>query len=116
MRTVEHYSGGPHKLLRVETDGCAVNVVIDLHDPHGIPFIAVEVEPMPPLRVPRLRSQVPSVSSSVRPPVSVPVRLTVAPVDRVKCVPEVPSTQDAKRVSADCGRLSDIVNWFPRGK
>lgn len=44
MRIVEHYSGGPHKLLRVETGGCAVNVVIDLHDPDGVPFIAVEVE------------------------------------------------------------------------
>jgi hypothetical protein len=48
VRTVEHYSGGPDKLLRVETGGCAVNVVIDLHDPHGIPFIAVEVEPRIP--------------------------------------------------------------------
>lgn len=48
MRIVEHYSGGPHKLLRVETDGCAVNIVIDLHDQHGIPFIAVEVEPRLP--------------------------------------------------------------------
>ena len=48
MRIVEHYSGGPHKLLRVETDGCAVNVVIDLHDPDGVPFIAVEVEPRIP--------------------------------------------------------------------
>jgi len=44
VRLVEHYSGGPHKLLRVETGGCAVNVVIDLHDPDGVPFIAVEVE------------------------------------------------------------------------
>jgi hypothetical protein len=48
VRIVEHYSGGPHKLLRVETGGCAVNVVIDLHDPHGIPFIVVEVEPRRP--------------------------------------------------------------------
>jgi hypothetical protein len=48
VRIVEHYSGGPHKLLRVETDGCAVNIVIDLHDPHGIPFVAVEVEPRLP--------------------------------------------------------------------
>jgi hypothetical protein len=32
----------------VETGGCAVNVVIDLHDPDGIPFIAVEVEPRLP--------------------------------------------------------------------
>lgn len=48
MRIVEHCSGGPHKLLRVETGGCAVNVVIDLHDPDGIPFIAVEVEPRVP--------------------------------------------------------------------
>ena len=48
MRTVEHYSGGPHKLLRVETGGCAVNIVIDLHDQDGIPFIAVEVEPRLP--------------------------------------------------------------------
>jgi hypothetical protein len=48
VRVVEHDSGGPHKLLRVETDGCAVNIVIDLHDPDGIPFIAVEVEPRIP--------------------------------------------------------------------
>jgi hypothetical protein len=48
VRVVEHYSGGPHKLLRVETDGCAVNIVIDMHDPDGIPFIAVEVEPRLP--------------------------------------------------------------------
>jgi hypothetical protein len=43
VRMVEHYSGGPHKLLRVQTGGGAVNVVIDLHDPDGIPFIAVEM-------------------------------------------------------------------------
>jgi hypothetical protein len=48
VRIVEHDSGGPHKLLRVETPGCAVNIVIDLHDPDGIPFIAVEVEPRIP--------------------------------------------------------------------
>ena len=48
MRIVEHDSGGPHKLLRVVTAGCAVNIVIDLHDPDGIPFIAVEVEPRIP--------------------------------------------------------------------
>jgi hypothetical protein len=48
VRIVEHDSGGPHKLLRVETAGCAVNIVIDLHDPDGIPFIAVEVEPRIP--------------------------------------------------------------------
>jgi hypothetical protein len=48
VRIVEHESGGPHKLLRVETAGCAVNIVIDLHDPDGIPFIAVEVEPRIP--------------------------------------------------------------------
>ena len=48
MRIVEHESGGPHKLLRVETAGCAVNIVIDLHDQDGIPFIAVEVEPRIP--------------------------------------------------------------------
>ena len=48
MRSIQHYSGGQHKLLRVETDGCAVNIVIGLHDPHGMPFIAVEVEPRLP--------------------------------------------------------------------
>jgi hypothetical protein len=48
VRVVEHDSGGPHKLLRVETAGCAVNIVIDLHDPDGMPFIAVEVEPRIP--------------------------------------------------------------------
>jgi hypothetical protein len=48
VRVVEHYSGGPHKLLRVETGGCAVNVVIDLHDSDGMPFIAIEVEPRIP--------------------------------------------------------------------
>jgi len=48
VRTVEHYPGGQHKLMRVETAGCAVNIVIDLHDPDGIPFIAVEVEPRLP--------------------------------------------------------------------
>lgn len=48
MRIVEHYTAGPHKLLRVETGGCAVNVVIDLHDQDGIGFIAVEVEPRIP--------------------------------------------------------------------
>ena len=48
MRIIEHKPGGPHKLLRVETAACAVNIVIDLHDPDGIPFIAVEVEPRVP--------------------------------------------------------------------
>ena len=48
MRIVEHYVGGPHKLLRVETDGCAVNIIIDLHDPSGIRTTAVEVEPRMP--------------------------------------------------------------------
>lgn len=44
MRTVEHYSGGPDKLLRIETEGCAINVIVDLHDATGTQLIVVEVE------------------------------------------------------------------------
>jgi hypothetical protein len=48
VRIVEHYAGGPHKLLRVEADGCAVNIIIDLHDPSGGRNTAIEVEPRLP--------------------------------------------------------------------
>jgi hypothetical protein len=44
VRIVEHYEGGSHKLLRVETEGCAVNIVIGLHDHTGAQFTVVEVE------------------------------------------------------------------------
>ncbi|MGW1783706.1 hypothetical protein ACWCQQ_31950 [Streptomyces sp. NPDC002143] len=48
MRIVEHYASGPHKLLRVEAEGCAVNIVIGLHSEDGSSFTAIEVEPRLP--------------------------------------------------------------------
>jgi hypothetical protein len=48
MRAVEHYASGPDKLLRIEAEGCAVNIVIGLHDEDGSLFTAVEVEPRLP--------------------------------------------------------------------
>lgn len=48
MRIVEHHAAGPHKLLRVETEGCAVHIVIGLHDADGRPFTSVEIEPSQP--------------------------------------------------------------------
>jgi hypothetical protein len=48
MRIVEHYTGGAHKLLRIETEGCAVHIAVGLHDADGCPFTSVEVEPLQP--------------------------------------------------------------------
>jgi hypothetical protein len=48
VRIVEHYGGGAHKLLRVETEGCAVHITIGLHDPDGRPFTSIEIEPLQP--------------------------------------------------------------------
>ena len=48
MRIVEHHAGGPDKLLRIETEGCAVHIAIGLHDADGHPFTSVEVEPLQP--------------------------------------------------------------------
>jgi hypothetical protein len=48
MRVVEHLADGPHKLLRIETEGCAVHIVIGLHGPQGQRFTTVEVEPAQP--------------------------------------------------------------------
>ena len=44
MRTVEHFADGPHKLLRIEADGCAINVIVGLHDDNGARMTVVEVE------------------------------------------------------------------------
>lgn len=48
MQLLKHDSDGPHKLVRIETMGCAVNVLIDLHEEDGTSLIAVEVEPSIP--------------------------------------------------------------------
>lgn len=48
MRIVTHRVGGPDKLLRVETDGCAVHITIGLHAADGQPFTSVEIEPLQP--------------------------------------------------------------------
>ncbi|MET7393763.1 hypothetical protein ABZS66_09755 [Dactylosporangium sp. NPDC005572] len=48
MQLLKHDPDGPHKLVRVETMGCAVNVLVGLHDENGTPVIAVEVEPALP--------------------------------------------------------------------
>ena len=48
MRIVEHYAGGAHKLLRVETEGCAVHITVGLHDADGQLFTSVEIEPLQP--------------------------------------------------------------------
>jgi hypothetical protein len=48
MRIVEHLADGAHKLLRIETEGCAVHIVIGLHGPQGQRFTTVEVEPAQP--------------------------------------------------------------------
>ena len=48
MRIVEHHSGGAHKLLRIETEGCAVHIAIGLHDADGRPFTSIEIEPLQP--------------------------------------------------------------------
>jgi hypothetical protein len=46
MQILKHDPDGPHKLVRIETMGCAVNVLIDLHEENGTS--AVEVEPSAP--------------------------------------------------------------------
>lgn len=48
MQLLRHDPDGPHKLVRIETEGCAVNILIDLHEESGTPVIAVEVEPAIP--------------------------------------------------------------------
>lgn len=48
MRIVEHHLGGPHKLLRIETEGCAVHITVGLHDADGTEFTSVEIEPQQP--------------------------------------------------------------------
>jgi hypothetical protein len=48
MRVVTHHAGGPHKLLRVETEGCAVHITIGLHGAEGQPFTSIEIEPLQP--------------------------------------------------------------------
>lgn len=48
MRIVEHYTGCADKLLRIETEGCAVHIAIGLHDADGRLFTSVEVEPLQP--------------------------------------------------------------------
>lgn len=48
MQLIQHDSDGPHKLVRIETLGCAVNLLVDIHDENGTPVIAVEVEPAVP--------------------------------------------------------------------
>jgi hypothetical protein len=48
MKIITHYAGGADKLLRVETEGCAVNITVGLHDADGQLFTSVEVEPLQP--------------------------------------------------------------------
>jgi hypothetical protein len=48
MRTVTHRTGGADKLLRVETEGCAVHITIGLHDADGREFTSIEIEPLQP--------------------------------------------------------------------
>jgi hypothetical protein len=48
VRIVEHHAGGAHKLLRIETEGCAVHIAIGLHDADGRPFTSIEIEPLQP--------------------------------------------------------------------
>jgi hypothetical protein len=48
MQILKHDPDGPHKLVRIETMGCAVNVLIDLHEENGTSVVAVEVEPSIP--------------------------------------------------------------------
>lgn len=48
MRIVEHRAGGADKLLRIETEGCAVHIVVGLHDADGRSFTSVEIEPLQP--------------------------------------------------------------------
>jgi hypothetical protein len=48
VRIVEHHAGGAHKLLRIETEGCAVHIAIGLHDPEGRAFTSIEIEPLQP--------------------------------------------------------------------
>jgi hypothetical protein len=48
VRVIEHYPDGPHKLLRIETQGCAVHISAGLHDADGREFTAIEVEPYLP--------------------------------------------------------------------
>ena len=48
MRIGQHHLGGTDKLLRIETDGCAVHVLIGLHDPDGNRFTAVQIDPQQP--------------------------------------------------------------------
>ena len=48
MRIVEHYAGGVDKLLRIETEGCAVHITVGLHDADGQQFTSIEIEPRQP--------------------------------------------------------------------
>ncbi|BBX65193.1 hypothetical protein MSAS_43670 [Mycobacterium saskatchewanense] len=48
MRIVEHHAGGADKLLRIQTDGCAIHITIGLHDADGQPYTSVEIEPLQP--------------------------------------------------------------------
>lgn len=48
MRIVTHGAGGADKLLRVETEGCAVHITIGLHDADGREFTSIEIEPLQP--------------------------------------------------------------------
>jgi hypothetical protein len=48
MRIVTHRAGGADKLLRVETEGCAVHITIGLHDADGREFTSIEIEPLQP--------------------------------------------------------------------
>jgi hypothetical protein len=48
MRTVRHTAGGADKLLRIETEGCAVHITIGLHDADGRAFTSIEIEPLQP--------------------------------------------------------------------
>lgn len=48
MRIVTHYSGSADKLLRVETEGCALHITVGLHDADGQLFTSIEIEPRQP--------------------------------------------------------------------
>ena len=48
MRIVEHSDPDRHKLLRVEAEGCVVNIVIGLHDQAGTRCTSIEIIPDEP--------------------------------------------------------------------
>ncbi|WP_368680128.1 hypothetical protein R1X32_05710 (plasmid) [Rhodococcus opacus] len=48
MRQIQHFRGGPDKILHIETEGCKVNVIIGTHDLSNEVFTTVEILPAEP--------------------------------------------------------------------